>query len=151
MRGTVKGDRIAYFAKGDDGKNQIFIIPSDGSDKASDPAKRPVQASHLPKGAAALRWHPSGNSIVCESNGGIASICVKPGPDFGKTVFLTPEGDGPARSQLVMSPDGKLLAYDKAVPTKDKGGKAVKTYNGADPTQIFTLAFPDANGDGIAD
>jgi len=151
VRGTVKGDRIAYFAKDADGKNQVFIIPSNGSDKDPDPAKHPVQATHLPKGAASVRWHPSGNSIVCESNGAIVATCVKPGSDFGKSVFLTPQADGKDRGQLVMSPDGKLLAYNKAVPTKGKDGKSVKTYNGADPTQIFILPFPDANNDGVAD
>jgi hypothetical protein len=151
VRGTVKGDRIAYIAKGDDGKNQVFIIASDGSDQDADPAKRPVQATHLSKGAGTLRWHPSGNSILCESNGGIVSTCVKPGPDFGKSVNLTPQGDKPERGQLVLSPDGKLMAYNKAIPTTTKDGKPVKTYNGSDPTQIFVLPFPDANGDGIAD
>lgn len=151
VRGTVEGDRIAYFAKAADGSNQIFVIASDGSDQDANPSKRPIQATHLPKGAGTLRWHPSGNSIVCESNGGVASVCVKPGADFGKTVFLTPQGDGPARGNLVVSPDGKLLAYVKAVPTNDKNGKPVKTYSNADPTQIFVLPFPDANGDGIAD
>ena len=151
VRGTVEGDRIAYYAPAADGTTQVFIIPSDGSDQSRNRAKRPVQATHLPSGAGlGLRWHPSGNSILCPSNGGIVATCVKRGRRFGKSVFLTPQGDGAARAQLVLSPDGKLLAYDKAVPTNDEQGKPVKTFAGLDPSQIFVLSFPDTNGDGVA-
>jgi len=139
-RGTIAGDRIAYYAEATDGTRQVFVVPSNGSDQALNPAKRPVQVTHLPHGAGpGLRWHPSRNSIVCSSNGGIVTACVKPGPAFGKTVFLTPQGDGPPRDQLVLSPDGKLLAYDRAVPTTDERGEAVKSYRGLDPCQIFVL------------
>jgi hypothetical protein len=96
----------------------------------------------LPKGAGpGLRWHPAGEWIVCTSNGGIVATCVKPGPSFGKSTFLTPQGDGTPRDQLVLSPDGKLLAYNRMVATKDAQGKPAKTYNGQDPTQIFVLPF----------
>jgi hypothetical protein len=151
VRGSLQGDRIAYYAGAPDGKNQIFVIRSDGSDEDPNPAKRPVQATHFPKGAGpGLRWHPSGNWIVCTSDGGVAAICVKSGPTFGKTVFLTAQGDGPAREHLVLSLDGKLLAYDRSVPTQDKAGKSMKTYNGLDPSQIFILPFPDSNQDALA-
>jgi len=151
VRGTLEGDRIAYYAKADDGTTQVFIIPSDGSDKSDDPAKRPVQATHLANGAGlAVRWHPSGNSIACMADGGVAVTCVKPGPKFGKSVFLTPHGDA-ERIALVWSPDGKLLAYNKAVPTTDNEGNPVRAYDGSDFRQIFVVDFPDADNDGIAD
>ncbi len=151
VRGTLAGDRIAYYAKAEDGTTQIFIIPSDGSDRSGDPVKRPVQATHFPTGAGpGVRWHPSGNSIACMADGGVAVTCVKPGPDFGKSVFLTPHGDA-ERIALVWSPDGKVLAYNKAVPTKDEDGNRVRTYDGSDFHQIFTVDFPDADNDGIAD
>ena len=142
VRGTVAGDRLAYYAPDAQGTNQVFIISSSGSDQDADPAHRPVQATSLPKGAGpGLRWHPSGNWIVCTSNGGIVATRVKAGPDFGKSTFLTPQGDGPPRDQLVISPDGKLLAYNRAVPSRDEKGKTVKTYNDLDVTQIFILPF----------
>lgn len=149
VRGTVQGDRIAYYAKADDGTTQIFIIPSHGSDQDPDPANRPVQATRLPKGAGpGLRWHPSGNSIVCTSDGGIVVTCVVPGPRFGESVFLTPQGDTP-RTELVWSQDASLLAYVKPVPTYDAQGALVKTYAGKDCQQIFVLPFPDTGGDGV--
>lgn len=152
VRGTENGDRIAYYGVADDGTKQIFIIPSDGSDRDPDPKKRPVQATKLPEGVdGGIRWHPSGNSIACISNGGVAVTCVKPGDDFGKSVFLTAQGDGPERIDLVWSPDGSTLAFGKEAPTTGEDGKAYKTYAGEDPVQIFVCDFPDANGDGIAD
>jgi hypothetical protein len=152
VRGTVKGDRIAYYGLDEAGRKQVFIIPSDGSDSHEDPAKRPVQATRFKNGAGpGLRWHPSGNSVACPSNNGVAVTCVKPGPDFGKTVFLTPQGDGPERINLVWSPDGKVLAFNKRVPTTDESGKRAYTYDGQDFFQIFLVDFPDPDGDGMVD
>ncbi len=152
VRGTVQGDRIAYYAEAEDGTKQVFIIPSDGSDRDPDPAKRPVQATRIPGGVSGgVRWHPSGNSIVCAADGGIAATCVKPGPRFGESKFLTPHGAGSERFDPVFSPDGKTIAYNRAVPTQDASGKPVQTYNGQDFVQIFLVDFPDADGDGIAD
>jgi hypothetical protein len=120
------------------------MIAADGSDEDSNPAKRPIQVTHLSAGAGpGLRWHRSGDWIVCTSNGGIVATCVKPGAGFGESVFLTSQGDGLAHHDLVLSLDGKWIAFGRAVPTKDQAGRPVKTYNGQDPVQIFILPFPD--------
>ena len=151
-RGSYQGDRIAYLAKAPDGSIQVFLIASDGSDRSRDAAKRPIQATHLEDGAAGgLRWHPSGNSIACFSDNGVAVTCVKPGPLFGRTVFLTPQGDSPKRESLVWSPNGKILAFNKTLPTFDADGKRARNYKGEDLEQIFIVEFPDADGDGIVD
>lgn len=151
VRGTPDGDRIAYYAKGADGLLQVFIIASDGSDRDPDPAKRPVQATYFPKGAGpGLRWHPSGNSIACIADNHVAVTCVQPGPRFGETQYLTPSDDA-ERSQLVWSPDGSVMAFNKPVPTYDDAGNHVQTYDGRDFSQIFIIDFPDLDGDGIAD
>ena len=151
VRGTADGARIAYYGEAEDGSRQVFVIPSDGSDESADPAKRPVQATHLEKGAeSGLRWHPSGNSVLCISNNAVAATCVKAGPQFGASVFLTPQ-DGVERIALVVSPDGKRVAYNKAVAAKDEKGKPAANYAGEDFRQIFLLDFPDADGDGVAD
>jgi len=152
VRGTPGGDRIAYFGLADDGSRQVFIIPANGSDRATDPAKRPVQATHFPAGAeSCLRWHPTGATVFCISDNAIAATCVKPGPQFGETVFLTPQADRPVRFALTCSFDGTRLAFNKAVPTFDAQGNRACIYDGQDFTQIFVLDFPDADGDGIAD
>ena len=144
-RGSLDGKHIAFYGKDANDKMQVFIIPSDGSSEA-------VQATSFPEGAdLGVRWHPSGNSVVCLSNNRVAAVCVKQGsPLFGKHVFLTDQ-DGPARIKPVLSWDGKTLAYNKQVPTTIADGSIVKNYAGADYMQIFTLPIPDENGDGIAD
>jgi hypothetical protein len=76
---------------------------------------------------------------------------VKPGSLFGRSVFLTPQGDSPDRIKLTSSQDGTMLAFNKAVPTKNAEGQLVKAFDGTDILQIFTLPFPDKNGDGIVD
>lgn len=142
VRGSPSGDRIAYYGEAPDGSTQIFIIPSDGSDWDPDPAKHPVQATRLPCGAdPGLRWHPSGNYVLCLSNNGVSVTCLEGGAGFGHCVFLTPQGDAPARSDLVVSPDGRLVAFDKQVPTFDKDGNRVRTYDGKDLLQIFVADF----------
>ncbi len=152
VRGTAEGDRIAYLGKAPNGTTQVFIIPSDGSDRAEDPSKHPVQATFLEKGVdAAPRWHPSGNSIACISDGGLVVTCVKPGPHFGKSLFLTPHGDGAPRFAFCWSPDGKHIAYNRQTQTVDEAGNRVTNYKGEDFTQIFMVDFPDTDGDGIAD
>ena len=149
VRGTPEGDRIAYYGRDENGVSQIFIIPTDGSDRDPDPAKRPVQATHFAKGAGSVRWHPSGNSIACLTDGGVAVVCVKPGPDFGRAVFLTPQGDEPHREHLAWSPDGSVIVYDRVVPTYDAEGNVVKNFQGEDFRQIFAVASPDPDGDGV--
>ncbi|NWF84379.1 MAG: DUF3748 domain-containing protein [Bryobacteraceae bacterium] len=152
VRGSLDGTRIAYCATAD-GVRQVFIINSMGSDQHTDPAMRPVQATRLEKGASGgLRWHPSGNSIAVQSDNGIAVVCVKPGPLFGKAVWLTQHGATvPAVEGLVWSRDGKLLAFNRRVPTYDSTGKLVKDAGGKDFRQIFLVRFPDQDGNGIAD
>ncbi len=153
VRGSHDGTRIAYYATAPDGSRQVFIIDAEGSDQDPDPARRPIQASFLPAGAAGgVRWHPSGNSVAVLSDNGVAAICVKPGPLFGAAYWLTPHGPGlRAAEALVWSHDGSLLAFNRRVPTYDPTGKLIKDFNGNDFRQIFLTRFPDANRNGIAD
>lgn len=152
VRGAPDGARVLYLGKDADGVQQAFIIRADGSDRADDPALRPLQVTRLPEGVTGgLRWHPSGKSVLVMSGGGIAAACAVPGPDFGRTVFLTPRGQKDERHAPVFSPDGKTVAYNRLVPTPDGRGGTAKNYAGLDMKQIFTVAFPDTDGDGVAD
>jgi hypothetical protein len=140
VRGAPEGDCIAYYGHAPDGSTQLFVIPSDGSDQDPDPAKRPIQVTHLPHGAGpGLRWHPSGDWVFCISNNGVAATRTRQGAGFGRSVFLTPQGDAPPRNDLVVSPDGRMVAYTKPVPTLDAQGKRAVTYGGNDFVQIFVV------------
>jgi hypothetical protein len=138
------GKRIAYFAHNAPGTLQILVIPENGSDRASDPRLRPVQLSRLQNiRANSLRWHPSGDAISVVNDGGIAVIWAKPGVNFGQAVFLTAANDGQDRHEAVWSPDGRVLAFNKSVPTRDANGKRALNYAGKDFTEIFTLEVPE--------
>jgi len=82
VRGSYDGKRIAYLAKDDFGIKQIFIIPTDGSDRSGDPSKQPVQATHLPADANQFRWHPSGDWVFSVCKGQIILTCVKSDDNF---------------------------------------------------------------------
>lgn len=153
VRGSHDGTRIAYYAASPNGTNQVFIINSKGSDTHPDPSMRPIQATFLLKGASGgVRWHPSGNSIAVISDQGIAVTCVKPGPLFGVSYFVTPRGISiPNAEALVWSRNGKTLAYNRRVPTFNAAGNLVKDFGKNDFRQIFLADFPDADNNGIAD
>lgn len=153
VRGSLDGTRIGYYATSPGGSRQVFLINSLGSDQDPNPDMRPVQATQLERGATGgLRWHPSGNSIAVISDNGVVAVCVKPGPLFGKTAWLTQHGSQvPAADALVWSRDGKRLAFNRRVPTYDSSGALVKDFSGSDFRQIFMTNFPDANENGIAD
>jgi hypothetical protein len=143
IRGSVDGQRIAYYGHAPDGSTQLFVISSNGSDEDPDPKKHPVQVTHLAKNAGpGLRWHPGGEWVFCTSNNAVVATRVT-GEGFGKSVLLTPDDDTP-RIDLVVSLDGKTLAYTKQVPTLGADGKPAKTYTGADFSQIFVLDIADA-------
>jgi uncharacterized protein (TIGR03437 family) len=146
---------VGYRATAPDGTVQVYIVNPKGSDKSTDPAMQPIQASFLLKNAdGGLRFHPTGNSVAVQSDNGVVAICIKPGPLFGTTTWLTPHGaDLAARTTdaLVWSRGGTLLAYNRRVPTYDSTGKLVKDFNGNNFRQIFLTSFPDTNGNGIVD
>lgn len=153
VRGSPDGAFVAYYAKDGHGVRQVFLAEARDPGKRSPTWAASLQATTLPEGAASgLRWHPSGNSIAVISDNGVAAICVRPGPLFGKTVWLTRHGvDAPPAEALVWSHDGKLLAFNRRVPTTDSTGRVVKDATGGDFRQIFLVEFPDVDGDGIAD
>jgi len=153
--GSLDAKWVGYRATAPDGTVQVFIVNPKGSAKSPDPAMRPIQATFLPTGASGgLRFHPTGNSIAVQSDNGVAAICIKPGPLFGATTWLTPHGSAYASitsDALVWSRGGKLLAFNRRVPTYDSSGNLVKDFNGNNFRQIFLTPFPDNNNNGIVD
>ena len=136
--------RIAYYGGAPDGPKQVFVIPADGAEDHDDPSKRPIQVTRFENGVTGgARWHPSGDAISCLVDNGVGIVYVKPGDLFGKTAFLTPRNDEPARLNLVWSHDGRTLAYNKRVPTKDRDGNMAKDCEGQDFLQVFCVECPE--------
>lgn len=133
VRGSYDGSRIAYLSKDKSGINQLFVIDADGSDLSDVKTKQPHQLSHFDSNASSLRWHPSNDWIISLVNGNVAATCAKTGNNFGKTIMLTK--DDKVRSELVVSNDGKLLAYSVFVDEKE----IVSTNPSKSYRQIFVM------------
>ncbi|WP_419211312.1 DUF3748 domain-containing protein [Maribacter sp. X9] len=140
VRGSYSGKQIAYLSKDDKGIFQVFVIPVDGSDIAKSMEKRPRQVTYFTTDASYLRWHPSDQWIFSISNGKVYASYVGGSEGFGKSMLLTPnELD---REALVVSPDGKMLAYNVDIPSSDTSrildGKPHNEYK-----QIFIIELSD--------
>ncbi len=133
VRGSFDGKRIAYLAKDKSGAVQVAVIDADGSDLSEDKTKQPQQVTSFKTNASSLRWHPSNEWILSIVEGNIAATFAKTGDNFGKTIMLT--NDKQLRDNLVLSPDGNLVAYTIFTSVKDK---SKNNYSKAF-RQIFTL------------
>lgn len=144
VRGAPDGSQIAYYARDPEGQLQIFLVATDGSDHARHEDKRPRQLTRFPGGVSQyLRWHPSGRSIACLSaRNGLAAVSTVPGPGFGEVTWLSPEDTSPERTRLVLSHDGKTLAYNKPTPATGTNGAPQRSYDGKDFQQIYTVPYP---------
>jgi len=127
VRGSFDGKNIVFTAEDENGISQVFVIKADGSQK------EPRKISNFTESASAVRWHPSDKWIFCTTGGNIAAINL----DDGKTIMLT--NDNKIREQLVVSHDGKTLAYIMRTLTKDKTGKIAKDVSGKDFRQIYIM------------
>jgi hypothetical protein len=131
VRASHDGECIAFQMRDKSGSWQIFLMDPRGD--------FPRQATSIKGGVTSgVRWHPSGNAFVCLAGSKIVWTVVKPGPFFGKSIMLDDRKPDPFA--LVMSHDGKTIAYNRIVET---AGQPV--------TQIFVADVPDRDADGIPD
>jgi hypothetical protein len=117
VRGSYNGKRIAYLSEDKKGIKQVFVIPSNGSDKDKNIEKHPKQVTDYKSNASNIRWHSSDNWIFSISEGKIYASYIGNDGKFGKTILLTP--DSLERGNLVVSPSGTTLAYNVKVADKD--------------------------------
>ncbi|MEO9894105.1 DUF3748 domain-containing protein [Aurantibacter sp.] len=141
VRGSFAGDKIAYLSKDKKGIAQVFVIAADGSDISNDPSKRPVQVTNYTSDAGFIRWHPSDKWIFSISQGKVYASYIGDSDSFGKSILLTPNELN--RENLVVSHDGKILAYDALIAHKSESriidGEQTNLYK-----QIFLLDIQDA-------
>jgi hypothetical protein len=131
VRGSSDGRQIAFAATDTDSIHQVFITKTDGSDK------QPARVTSLDSPVSSIRWNPSGEWVFCISDGNLIVTYVGTRFGFGKTIRLS--DDRLERDQLVVSPDGDLLAYVIPVPARDTSGNIVKDAAGNDFRQIFIM------------
>ena len=131
VRGSLKGEKIAFIAEDANGVKQIFVINSDGSDKSA------TQITNHKKNAEVVRWHNSDNWIFYLSGGNVWTSYLGKDSSLGKTIQLS--NDNQTREHLVISRDGNRLAYIIRVPSKNKNGKIVKDMSDRDFRQIFIM------------
>jgi Tol biopolymer transport system component len=143
VRGSYDGKQIAYLSADTNGVKQVFVIATDGSDRSANPEKRPKQVTNFTSDAGFVRWHPSDDWLFSISDGKIYASYVGSITDFGESILLTPENLN--REALVVSPNGKMLAYNVLIEDPNTfriiEGKENKEYY-----QIFILELGDTFG-----
>lgn len=140
VRGSYDGKRIAYLSEDENGIKQVFVIATDGSDLDKDPNMNPKQITNFDHNASNIRWYPSDNWVFSISNGNIYAIYVGEGSDFGRMIPLT--NDEKRRGNLVVSPNGKMIAYNVKMPASKPdvivNGKVKDEFD-----QIFIMELKD--------
>ena len=131
VRGSPDGTRVAFAAPDKDGIDQVYVTNTLGSDK------QPTLLTRLASPVSSIRWHPSGEWVFYISNGNVFVTYLGSRAGSGLTIQLS--DDQLLRDQLVVSPDGNLLAYIIPVPTQDSSGAIVKDAGGNDFRQIFCM------------
>ncbi len=140
VRGSYDGKRIAYLSEDKNGIKQVFAIAADGSDLSNNEDKKPKQITNFKADASNIRWHVSDNWVFSISEEKIYASYVGQVETFGTTILLT--SDDLNRSNLVVSPDGLMLAYN--VKVKDKNSKLIVEGKAKDEfDQIFVLNIDD--------
>lgn len=141
VRGSYSGKQIAYLSKDEKGILQVFVIPVDGSEIADNQKTRPVQVTKYNTDAGYVRWHPSDQWLFSISNGKVYASYVGGLDGFGKSILLT--SDDLNREALVVSPDGKMLAYNVKMPHASES-RIIDGEQNNEYYQIFILELHDA-------
>jgi Tol biopolymer transport system component len=111
------GSRLAYVAKGDDGRNQIFVADIDGTDVR--------QVTHDPNSASFPAWSPDGRTIAYVTAPSSAGTFNFPGwlnsPGWLRVVDVatgesTQMNDLGAVWSVQFTPDGSSLLYTASSP-----------------------------------
>lgn len=120
VRSTLDGKLIAFLAKDSKNRSQIFTIsPNGGSFKQITFHESNVEGS--------IRWHPSGKSIFYIWNGSICKIEIND-LDFNKRLKIISKPFNQSPSNLVLSHDGKTLAFNRLLENPSNGSKSKQIF-----------------------
>lgn len=133
VRGSPDGSQIAYYGKDDNGKQQLFVVPADGSAPPRQVTDLPGEVVGIDGG---LRWHPSGHWLAGISEGNIFTVSVRE-EDFGKIRWIT---EGGAWAKLAISPDGETFFFNGPDP-RGEIDPNYRNYANLPYWQIFSTPF----------
>ncbi len=120
VRSTLDGNLLAFLAKDTKNMNQIFTIsPNGGSLKQITFHESNVEGS--------IRWHPSGKSVFYIWNGSICEVEIN-NKDFDKRLKIISKPMNPSPSNLVLSHEGKILAFNRLIENPTKGLKSKQIF-----------------------
>lgn len=112
VRSSPDGDLLAFLAKDKYGIRQIFTISPKGEDLTQ-------LTFHRTDVDGSIRWHPSVKSLFYIWNGSI-NQCSIGMESFENRFTQISEPSIPAPTNLVVSHDGKTLAFNRTLPTENK-------------------------------
>jgi Tol biopolymer transport system component len=111
---------LAFLAKDSKNMNQIFAIsPNGGGLKQITFHESNVEGS--------IRWHPSGKSIFYIWNGSICEVEIN-NKDFNKRLKIISKPINPSPSNLVLSHEGKILAFNRLIENPTNGLKSKQIF-----------------------
>ena len=120
VRSTLDGNLLAFLAKDTKNMNQIFTIsPNGGSLKQITFHESNVEGS--------IRWHLSGKSIFYIWNGSICEVEIN-NKDFDKRLKIISKPMNPSPSNLVLSHEGKILAFNRLIENPTNGLKSKQIF-----------------------
>ena len=120
LRTSPDGSKIAFLAKDDDGVVQIFFVSPLGG-----PVRQVTDNDWSV--ATPFNWSPDGTAIAYGMDNSIFITDVREGETFGTSKRMTKRSDddkpAPLPYGVVWSHDGKTIAYNRAVPNEERGGR----------------------------
>ncbi|WP_229252576.1 DUF3748 domain-containing protein [Dyadobacter helix] len=120
VRSSPDGKLLSYLAKDEKGIQQIFLISPFGG--------TPRQLTeHDSNVSGSIRWHPDGQHVSYIHKGSI-QICALGDEPFEKRVQVLTAPSTPAPTNMVWSPDGKTIAFNKLVKGEDAQGGSQQVF-----------------------
>lgn len=120
VRSNSNGSLLAFLAKDKKNIKQIFTIsPNGGSLQQITFHESDVEGS--------VRWHPSGKSIFYMWNGSICEIEINDF-EFDKRLRIISKPSNPSPTNLVVSNDGKTLAFNRLLENNADGIKTKQIF-----------------------
>ncbi len=121
VRSNAEGSLLAFLAKDKNGIKQIFTIHPNGG--------KMIQVTfHDSDVEGSLRWHPDGERVFYVCKGSIQQ-CKIGEEDFEKRYSTISKPSTVSPTNLVISHDGKSLAFNRIVLLKEKKAKQIFVIN----------------------